>query len=60
MARLIRTILPLITKLGVATENDVEIDTLAERLQAEVGDDGAAVTWGFITAWARHDVRRED
>jgi hypothetical protein len=47
MARLIRTILPLITKLGVATENDVEID-------------GAAVTWGFITAWARHDVRRED
>jgi SAM-dependent methyltransferase len=60
MARLIRTILPLITKLGVATENDVEIDTLAERLQAEVGDHGAAVTWGFITAWARHDVRRED
>jgi ubiquinone/menaquinone biosynthesis C-methylase UbiE len=60
MARLIRTILPLITKLGVATEDDVEIDTLAERLQAEIGDDGAAVTWGFITAWARHDVRRED
>jgi hypothetical protein len=57
MARLIRTILPLITKLGVATEDDVEIDTLADRLHAEIGDDGAAVTWGFITAWARHQIR---
>ena len=54
MARLIRTILPLITQLGVATEEDVEIDTLADRLHAEIGDHGAAVTWGFITAWAQH------
>jgi ubiquinone/menaquinone biosynthesis C-methylase UbiE len=57
MARLIRTILPMITKLGVATEDDVEIDTLADRLRAEIGDDGAAVTWGFITAWAPHQIR---
>jgi hypothetical protein len=56
MARLIRTILPLITKLGVATEDDVEIDTLADRLQAEIGDNGAAVTWGFITAWAHQQI----
>jgi ubiquinone/menaquinone biosynthesis C-methylase UbiE len=57
MAQLIRTILPQITQLGVATEDDIEIDTLADRLHAEVGDDGAAVTWGFITAWAQHQVR---
>ena len=57
MARLIRTILPQITKLGVATEQDVGIDTLADRLRAEIGDDGAAVTWGFITAWAHHQAR---
>jgi 2-polyprenyl-3-methyl-5-hydroxy-6-metoxy-1,4-benzoquinol methylase len=57
MARLIHTILPHITKLGVATEEDVGIDTLADRLHAEIGDDGAAVTWGFITAWAQHQVR---
>jgi ubiquinone/menaquinone biosynthesis C-methylase UbiE len=56
MARLIRTILPLITKLGVATEDDVEIDTLADRLRAEIGDNGAAVTWGFITAWAHRQI----
>jgi ubiquinone/menaquinone biosynthesis C-methylase UbiE len=57
MARLIRTILPQITKLGVATEDDVGIDTLADRLRAEIGDDGAAVTWGFITAWAQCEAR---
>jgi SAM-dependent methyltransferase len=57
MARLIRTILPLITQLGVATEAEIEVDTLADRLRAEIGDDGATVTWGFITAWAQHHVR---
>jgi ubiquinone/menaquinone biosynthesis C-methylase UbiE len=56
MARLIRTILPQITKFGVATEEDVGIDTLADRLRAEIGDDGVAVTWGFITAWAQHQA----
>ncbi len=50
MARLVRTILTLIRTLGVATEEDAEIDTLADRLRAEIDDDGAAVTWGFITA----------
>jgi ubiquinone/menaquinone biosynthesis C-methylase UbiE len=57
MARLIRTLLPQITRLGVAPEEDVGIDTLADRLRAEIGDDGVAVTWGFITAWARHQAR---
>jgi ubiquinone/menaquinone biosynthesis C-methylase UbiE len=57
MARLIRTILPQIIKLGGATEEDVGIDTLADRLRAEIGDDGAAVTWGFITAWAHRQAR---
>ena len=57
MARLIRTILSQITKLGAATEDDAGIDTLADRLRAETGDDGAAVTRGFITAWAHHQAR---
>jgi 2-polyprenyl-3-methyl-5-hydroxy-6-metoxy-1,4-benzoquinol methylase len=60
MARLIRTILPQITKLGVATEDDVGIDTLADRLRAEIGANGAAVTWGFITAWAQHQTLRSN
>jgi hypothetical protein len=57
MARLIRTLLPQITRFGVATEQNVGIDTLADRLRAEIGDDGAAVTWGFVTAWARYQAR---
>jgi SAM-dependent methyltransferase len=57
MARLVRTILPQVTKLGVATEEEVGINTLADRLHAEIGDDGAAVTWGFITAWAQRQAR---
>jgi SAM-dependent methyltransferase len=52
MAHLIRTILPQIIKLGVATSDEVGVDTLADRLHAQLGEDGAAVTWGFITAWA--------
>ena len=59
MARLIRTLLPQIAGLGVATEQDVGIDTLADRLRAEIGDNGVAVTWGFITARARHQARPE-
>jgi hypothetical protein len=42
----IRTILPQITKLGIATEDDAGIDTLTDQLHAEGGDDGDAVTWG--------------
>jgi ubiquinone/menaquinone biosynthesis C-methylase UbiE len=53
MAALIRTILPQIVKLEIATEEEVDVDTLAQRLQAELGKQGAAATWGFITAHAR-------
>jgi SAM-dependent methyltransferase len=55
MAELVRTLLPLITQLGVATEGDVDIDTLADRLRREVGETGdAATTWSFISAWSAH------
>jgi SAM-dependent methyltransferase len=57
MAHLIRTILPQIVKLGVATSDEVSVDTLADRLHAQLGDEGAAVTWGFITAWALREAR---
>lgn len=56
MAHLIRTILPQIVRLGVATSDEVDVDTLADRLQGQLGEDGAAVTWGFITAWALRET----
>jgi len=42
---------------GQSAGEEVGIDTLAGRLRAEIGDDGAAVTWGFITAWAQRPAR---
>jgi hypothetical protein len=52
MASLIRTLLPRIVQFGIATPDEVGIDTLAERLRAEVvGHNGVVTTWSFITAW---------
>jgi SAM-dependent methyltransferase len=54
MAGLVRTLLPLFVHHGIATEEDVDIETFAERLRQEVsGQQGVATTWSFITAWAR-------
>jgi SAM-dependent methyltransferase len=54
MTSLIRTLLPRLVDSGVATEEEVDIDTLASRLQAEIVDQqGAAATWGFVSAWSR-------
>ena len=54
IASLIRTLLPLMVKFGVATAEEVGIDTLEERFRDEVVSQGGVVTtWGFITAWAR-------
>jgi hypothetical protein len=49
-----RTLLPLMQRTGVATIDEVDIDTLAARLRDEiVGRDATAVSPSFIGAWAR-------
>ncbi len=54
MAGLVRTLLPLFVRHGIATEEEVAIETLAERLRQEVSSQqGVVTTWSFITAWAR-------
>jgi SAM-dependent methyltransferase len=54
MASLIRILLPRIVQFGIATPEQVGVDTLAERLRAEVvSQQGVVTTWSFITAWAR-------
>jgi SAM-dependent methyltransferase len=51
MAELVRTLLPLITRDAIATEAEVGIDTLADRLRAEIEATGdAATTWSFVSA----------
>jgi hypothetical protein len=50
----VRTFLPLILQLGLATEEEIDIDTLAERLREEtVGHGGAARLPVLVSAWAR-------
>jgi len=51
---IVRTVLPEMERLGVATANEVEIDTLAERICAEMTANGSViVARGEIGAWSR-------
>lgn len=53
-AESLRSMLPLILKLGIATEEEVGIDTLAERLRAElVASGGVIKNPDLVGAWTR-------
>jgi len=54
-AESLRSMLPLILKPGIATEEEeVDIDTMAERLRAEtLGADGVVKSPDLVGAWAR-------
>jgi SAM-dependent methyltransferase len=53
-AESLRSMLPLILKLGIATEEEVEIDTMAQRLRAEVVASGGVIkTPELVGAWTR-------
>lgn len=50
----VRTFLPLSLQFGLVTEDEIGIDTLAERLRAEtVGQGGAARMPVVVSAWVR-------
>ena len=54
IAGLVRTILPRLVEHGVATADEVDVDSLGDRLRAEiVASRGVVTTWSFIAAWAR-------
>lgn len=54
IAGTVRSLLPLILKFGIATEQEVGIDTLAARLQEEiVSQHGAGRGPDVISAWTR-------
>lgn len=53
IAGLVRTILPRLIEHSIVTADEVDIDSLADRLRAEtVASRGVMTTWSFITAWA--------
>jgi hypothetical protein len=50
----VRALLPMLVKFGIATEEDVDIETLADRLRAEiVSHQGVARSPALISAWVR-------
>ena len=54
LAQTVRSLLPMIEKTGVATRDEIDIDTLADRLRQDVVDNGAVVhSPMFVGAWAR-------
>jgi hypothetical protein len=54
MADVIRSILPLIVQFGLATESAVDIETLEDRLRAELeAADGSISSPLLIGAWAK-------
>ena len=55
-AESLRSMLPLILKLGIATEEEVGIDTLAERLRTETMRSGGVIkTPDLVGAWTRKE-----
>jgi ubiquinone/menaquinone biosynthesis C-methylase UbiE len=54
LADVVRSLLPAMEKLNVASATEVEISTLAQRMRDEVvALKGAVVSAGFIGAWSR-------
>jgi len=52
-AETLRSMLPLVLKFGIATAEEVEIETLAKRLRAEcVANHGVAKPPDMVSAWA--------
>lgn len=54
LAHTVRSVLPLMERLGVATANDVQIETLAQRLRREVVEArGVFLAPPMVGAWTR-------
>jgi len=59
-AQMTRVMLPLMERTGVATAEEVEVETLAERIRAEAVALGATlVTPPFIGAWTRTPLTKQ-
>lgn len=55
VAETVRSLLPAIERLGVATSGEIEIDTLAGRLREEVvTQDGCILLPSYVGAWTRN------
>ena len=56
-AETVRSLLPMMERLGVATSSEFEVDTLAARMEAETcAGGGVIMPPPMIGAWARKTV----
>ena len=54
MAETVRSLLPFLERVGAVGPDEVDVDTLEERLRAEVaGQDGIQLLPAIVGAWAR-------
>ena len=54
VADTVRSLLPFLERVGAVRPDEVDIDTLEERLRAEVvGQDGIQLLPAIVGAWAR-------
>jgi ubiquinone/menaquinone biosynthesis C-methylase UbiE len=49
---LVRSALPMLIERGIATEREIDIDTLAQRMRAECGEDPTLVAGIALAVWA--------
>ena len=54
VAQTVRSLLPMIEKTGIATNDNIDVDTLADRLRKEVTERGAVIHLPiYVGAWVR-------
>lgn len=53
IATLMRSVLPMFTRMGVTEAAEVDVDTLEDRLRAELGTHGLVLLHPHVAAWSR-------
>jgi len=60
VAEAVRSLVPTLEKLKIASAAEVQIDDLAERMREEVvAKRGVAMSYGLVGAWARKPITQE-
>jgi hypothetical protein len=53
VADTVRSLLPFLERIGLVRPGEVEVETLEDRLRADVGPDGIQLLPALMGAWAR-------
>jgi hypothetical protein len=60
LAEAVRTLVPTLEKLNIASAAEVQIDSLADRMRKEVvARRGVAMSYGLVGAWAKKPFTHE-